>query len=148
MEKANVKIEYQFSINIFKQIGPHGNTVLLSNSARDMQQVLLAGGPYPADGLVSSLEMCARRSGASLPAIGQLTFDHLAPLQKFVNAHCSASREDAWIYYAVVSVPANVLSHDDEPLGPNVKGPLMHRSISLAGDQQNQPWLAGYFLLK
>lgn len=113
-----------------------------------MQQVLLAGGPYPADGLVSSLEMCVRRSGASLPAIGQLTFDHLAPLQKFVNAHCSASRDDAWIYYAVVSVPANVLSHDDEPLGPNVKGPLMHRSISLAGDQQNQPWLAGYFLLK
>lgn len=109
----------------FLQIGPHGNTVLLSNSARDMQQVLLAGGPYPADGLVSSLEMCARRSGASLPAIGQLTFDHLAPLQKFVNEHCSASKEDAWIYYAVVSVPANVLSHDDEPLGPNVKGPLM-----------------------
>lgn len=92
-----------------------------------MQQVLLAGGPYPADGLVSSLEMCARRSGASLPAIGQLTFDHLAPLQKFVNEHCSASKEDAWIYYAVVSVPANVLSHDDEPLGPNVKGPLMVR---------------------
>lgn len=90
-----------------------------------MQQVLLAGGPYPADGLVSSLEMCARRSGASLPAVGQLTFDHLAPLQKFVDKHCSASREDAWIYYAVVSVPANVLSHDDEPLGPNVKGPLM-----------------------
>ena len=57
-----------------------------------MQQVLLAGGPYPADGLVSSLEMCSRRSGASLPAIGQLTFDHLAPLQKFVNEHCSASR--------------------------------------------------------
>lgn len=57
-----------------------------------MQQVLLAGGPYPADGLVSSLEMCARRSGAGLPAIGQLTFDHLAPLQKFVNEHCSASR--------------------------------------------------------
>lgn len=110
---------------VFVQIGPHGNTVLLSNSARDMQQVLLAGGPYPADGLVSSLEMCARRSGASLPAIGQLTFDHLAPLQKFVNEHCSASKEDAWIYYAVVSVPANVLSHDDEPLGPNVKGPLM-----------------------
>lgn len=66
--------------------------MLLSNSARDMQQVLLAGGPYPADGLVSSLEMCARRSGASLPAIGQLTFDHLAPLQKFVNEHCSASK--------------------------------------------------------
>lgn len=81
----------EFSIYQY-QIGPHGNTVLLSNSARDMQQVLLAGGPYPADGLVSSLEMCARRSGASLPAIGQLTFDHLAPLQKFVNEHCSASK--------------------------------------------------------
>lgn len=74
------------------QIGPHGNTVLLSNSARDMQQVLLAGGPYPADGLVSSLEMCARRAGTKLPAVGQLTFDHLAPLQKFVQENCSVSK--------------------------------------------------------
>lgn len=57
-----------------------------------MQQVLLAGGPYPADGLVSSLEICTRRSGAALPAIGHLTFDHLAPLQKFVNEHCTASK--------------------------------------------------------
>lgn len=86
-----MKNEFLFCI-FLKQIGPHGNTVLLSNGARDMQQVLLAGGPYPADGLVSSLEMCARRSGASLPAIGQLTFDHLAPLRKFVDEHCSASR--------------------------------------------------------
>lgn len=57
-----------------------------------MQQVLLAGGPYPADGLVSSLEMCARRAGATLPAVGQLTLDHLAPLQKFVHENCSVSR--------------------------------------------------------
>lgn len=39
----------KFFLNV-GQVGPHGNTVLLSNSARDMQQVLLAGGPYPADG--------------------------------------------------------------------------------------------------
>lgn len=57
------------------------------------------------------------------------------------------SQTDAWIYYAVVSVPANVLSHEEEPLGPNIKGPLMHRSISFASDQ-HQSWMAGYFLLK
>lgn len=66
--------------------------MLLSNSARDMQQVLLAGGPYPADGLVSSLELCARRSGATLPAVGQLTLDHLAPLQKFVQDNSTVSK--------------------------------------------------------
>lgn len=54
-----------------------------------MQQVLLAGGPYPADGLVSSLEMCARRGGSTLPAVGQLTLDHLAPLQAFVRENSS-----------------------------------------------------------
>lgn len=73
--------------------------MLLSNSARDMQQVLLAGGPYPADGLVSSLEMCARRAGAPLPAIGQLTLDHLAPLQKFVQENSSVSKVGrVWFY--------------------------------------------------
>lgn len=66
--------------------------MLLSNSARDMQQVLLAGGPYPADGLVSSLEMCARRGGSILPAVGQLTLDHLAPLQKFVRDNSSVAK--------------------------------------------------------
>lgn len=57
-----------------------------------MQQVLLAGGPYPADGLVSSLEMCARRGGSTLPAVGQLTLDHLAPLQTFVRENSSVSK--------------------------------------------------------
>ena len=66
--------------------------MLLSNSARDMQQVLLAGGPYPADGLVSSLEMCARRGGSILPAVGQLTMDHLAPLQTFVRENTSVAK--------------------------------------------------------
>lgn len=78
------------------QIGPHGNTVLLSNSARDMQQVLLAGGPYPTDGLVSSLELCARRGGTKLPAIGQLTLDHLAPLQAFVRENSPVARVRAY----------------------------------------------------
>lgn len=64
----------------------------MSNGARDMQQVLLAGGPYPADGLVSSLEMCARRGGSTLPAVGQLTLDHLAPLQAFVRENSSVSK--------------------------------------------------------
>ncbi|XP_062712151.1 uncharacterized protein LOC109405846 isoform X3 [Aedes albopictus] len=127
-------------------VGPYGNTVLLSNSARDMQQVLLAGGPYPADGLVASLELCARRGGSVLPAVGQLTLDHLAPLQAFVRDNSNVSREDKWKYYAVVNVPAGSLGSEEEPLGPHIKGPLMHRRMSHAGfvDQ----WSAGYFLLK
>lgn len=74
------------------QIGPHGNTVLLSNGTRDMQQVLLAGGPYPADGLVSALEMCARRAGFLLPSVGLLTLDHLAPLQAFVRENSAVTK--------------------------------------------------------
>uniref|UniRef100_A0A182VQY9 PH domain-containing protein n=1 Tax=Anopheles minimus TaxID=112268 RepID=A0A182VQY9_9DIPT len=127
-------------------VGPYGNTVLLSNSARDMQQVLLAGGPYPAEGLVSSLELCARRGGSVLPAVGQLTLDHLAPLQAFVRDHSSVSREDSWKYYAVVNVPAGTLGSEEAPLGPHIKGPLMHRRMSHAGFVDN--WSAGYFLLK
>ncbi|XP_050089695.1 uncharacterized protein LOC126573589 [Anopheles aquasalis] len=127
-------------------VGPYGNTVLLSNSARDMQQVLLAGGPYPAEGLVSSLELCARRGGSVLPAVGQLTLDHLAPLQAFVRDHSSVNREDSWKYYAVVNVPAGTLGTDETPLGPHIKGPLMHRRMSHAGFVDN--WSAGYFLLK
>jgi hypothetical protein len=53
-------------------MGPMGNTVLLSNTARDMQNVLLTCGSYPAEKLISSLEMCARRGGFCLPAVGQL----------------------------------------------------------------------------
>lgn len=127
-------------------MGPFGNTVLLSNSARDMQQVLLAGGPYPADGLVASLELCARRGGSTLPAIGQLTLDHLAPLQAFVRHNSSVSKEDVWKYYAVVNVPAGSLSDEKEPLGPYLKGFLMHRSLSHSGFTQQ--WAVGYFLLK
>ncbi|XP_058455319.1 uncharacterized protein LOC131432810 [Malaya genurostris] len=127
-------------------VGPYGNTVLLSNSARDMQQVLLAGGPYPADGLVSSLEMCARRGGSILPAVGQLTLDHLAPLQAFVRDNSNVSHDDSWKYYAVVNTPAGTLGGEEEPLGPHLKGPLMHRRMSHAGFVDN--WAAGYFLLK
>lgn len=56
-------------------------------------------------------------------------------------------QNDAWVYYAVVSVPANILNFDEEPLGPNTKGFLMHRTLSYSTDQY-QPWSAGYFLLK
>lgn len=72
----------------------------MSNGARDMQQVLLAGGPYPADGLVSSLEMCARRGGSTLPAVGQLTLDHLAPLQAFVRENSSVSKVNIFLMLA------------------------------------------------
>ncbi|XP_053969439.1 uncharacterized protein LOC128871596 [Anastrepha ludens] len=132
-------------------MGPFGNTVLLSNSTRDMQQVLLAGGPYPADGLVANLEMCARRSGSSLPAVGQLSFAHLAPLQEFVRENSSVGAKDTWMYYAVVNVPAGFLGSEQEPLGPHVKGFLMHRRIK--EHQSNYSgskhiWNPGYFLLK
>uniref|UniRef100_A0A336MZ84 CSON007219 protein n=1 Tax=Culicoides sonorensis TaxID=179676 RepID=A0A336MZ84_CULSO len=127
-------------------MGPFGNTVLLSNSARDMQQVLLAGGPYPADGLVASLELCARKGGSSLPAIGQLTLDHLAPLQAFVRDNSSVAKSDTFKYYSVVNVPAGSLSDEKEPLGPYLKGFLMHRTVSHSGAMQQ--WSVGYFLLK
>lgn len=132
------------------QMGPFGNTVLLSNSARDMQQVLLAGGPYPADGLVANLEMCARRSGSSLPAVGQLSFAHLAPLQAFVRENSSVGATDTWMYYAVVNVPAGVLGSEQEPLGPHIKGFLMHRRIKdhQASNSARHIWNPGYFLLK
>ncbi|GAB0093728.1 uncharacterized protein DMENIID0001_089020 [Sergentomyia squamirostris] len=127
-------------------MGPYGNTVLLCNGARDMQQVLLAGGPYPANGLVSSLEICARRGGSILPAVGQLTLDHLAPLQSFVRDNSLIPKGDTWEYYAVVNIPAVGLSMEKEPLGPYVKGPLMHRNLGANGVAQ--PWYASYFLLK
>ncbi|XP_017463464.1 PREDICTED: uncharacterized protein LOC108356870 isoform X1 [Rhagoletis zephyria] len=132
-------------------MGPFGNTVLLSNSTRDMQQVLLAGGPYPADGLVANLEMCARRSGSSLPAVGQLSFAHLAPLQAFVRENSSVGATDSWMYYAVVNVPAGVLGSEQEPLGPHVKGFLMHRRIKehqSINSANKHIWNPGYFLLK
>lgn len=127
-------------------MGPFGNTVLLSNSARDLQHVLLAGGPYPADGLVASLELCARKGGSTLPAIGQLTLEHLAPLQAFVRDNSSVAKSDTFKYYSVVNVPAGSLSDEKEPLGPYLKGFLMHRTISHSGAMQQ--WSVGYFLLK
>ena len=128
-------------------MGPYGNTVLLSNVSRDMQQVLLAGGPYPADGLVANLEMCARRSGSILPAVGQLSLGHLAPLQAFVRENSSVSRNDDWLYYAVINMPAGTLGNEQEPLGPNVKGFLMHRRVQ-EHVAAKETWHAGYFLLK
>lgn len=127
-------------------MGPYGNTVLLSNNARDMQQVLLAGGPYPADKLVASLELCARRGGSILPAVGQLTLDHLQALQAFVRGNSNVSKDDTWKYYAVVNIPASTLGVEKEPLGPHLMGPLMHRSLSHSGSVAM--WAAGYFLLK
>ncbi|XP_011295862.1 uncharacterized protein LOC101890222 isoform X2 [Musca domestica] len=134
-------------------MGPYGNTVLLSNSNRDKQQVLLAGGPYPAAGLVANLELCARRSGSTLPAVGQLTLDHLAPLQEFVRENSCVGKHDAWMYYAVVNVPGSALGEvgEQEPLGPHAKGFLMHRRVKehMSNTTSKQhPWNPGYFLLK
>lgn len=129
-------------------MGPYGNTVLLSNSSRNMQQVLLAGGPYPADGLVANLELCARRSGSTLPAVGQLTLQHLAPLQAFVRENSCVSKDETWMYYAVVNVPSGSIGNEQEPLGPHVKGFLMHRRIKENASNSKQMWSPGYFLLK
>ncbi|CRK97449.1 CLUMA_CG010838, isoform A [Clunio marinus] len=127
-------------------MGPMGNTVLLSNGARDMQQVLLACGPYPAEKLVSSLEMCARRGGLNLPAVGELTLDHFAPLRAFVCNNSSVGKTDTWKYYSIVNIPAGILGMEEEPLGPSLQGFFMHRNLSHAG--QIQKWSAGYFMLK
>lgn len=137
-------------------MGPFGNTVLLSNSMRDMQQVLLAGGPYPSDALVANLELCARRSGSTLPAVGQLTLEHLAPLKAFVRANSCVSKDEDWMFYAVVNVPAGGalgmgLAGEQEPLGPHIKGFLMHRRVrelSSAAAASKINWQPGYFLLK
>lgn len=127
-------------------MGPMGNTVLLSNGARDMQQVLLACGPYPAEKLISSLEMCARRGGLNLPAVGELTLDHFAPLKAFVCNNSSVCKTDTWKYYSIVNIPAGILGVENEPLGPNLQGFFMHRNLSHAGVVQK--WSAGYFMLK
>lgn len=127
-------------------MGPMGNTVLLSNGARDMQQVLLACGPYPAEKLISSLEMCARRGGKTLPAVGKLTLDHFAPLKAFVCNNSSVCKSDTWKYYSIVNIPAGILGVEDEPLGPKLQGFFMHRNLSHAGVVQK--WSAGYFMLK
>ncbi|XP_055848213.1 uncharacterized protein LOC129913510 isoform X2 [Episyrphus balteatus] len=129
-------------------MGPYGNTVLLSNCDRDMQQVLLAGGPYPADGLVANLELCARRGGSILPAVGQLTLQHLSPLQAFVRENSSVTKDDIWMYYAVINIPAGTLGIEEEPLGPHVKGFLMHRRIREHAVNARESWHPGYFLLK
>ncbi|XP_022215874.2 uncharacterized protein LOC111069940 [Drosophila obscura] len=135
-------------------MGPFGNTVLLSNSMRDMQQVLLSGGPYPAGSLVANLELCARRSGATLPAVGQLTLEHLAPLQAFVRANSCVGRDERWLFYAVVNVPAGDSLRADspsEPLGPSIKGFLMHqrfKETAATTGASRVYWQAGYFLLK
>ncbi|KAM8706112.1 hypothetical protein ACLKA7_010403 [Drosophila subpalustris] len=137
-------------------MGPFGNTVLLSNSMRDMQQVLLAGGPYPADALVANLELCARRGGSTLPAVGQLTLEHLAPLQAFVRANSCVGKDEHWMFYAVVNMPAGGalgmgLAGEQEPLGPHVKGFLMHRRVretATVSAASKINWQPGYFLLK
>ncbi|KAH8383520.1 hypothetical protein KR009_009075 [Drosophila setifemur] len=133
-------------------MGPFGNTVLLSNSMRDMQQVLLAGGPYPAGSLVANLELCARRSGSTLPAVGQLSLEHLAPLQAFVRANSCVGRDENWLFYAVVNVPADGALRVESPcelLGPSIKGFLMHRRLKETAKALTRIyWQPGYFLLK
>lgn len=127
-------------------MGPMGNTVLLSNGARDMQQVLLACGPYPAEKLISSLEMCARRGGMNLPATGELTLAHFAPLKAFVCNNSSVCKSDTWKYYSIVNIPAGILGVEEKPLGPSLQGFFMHRNLSHGGIVQK--WSAGYFMLK
>jgi PH domain len=111
-----------------------------------MQNVLLTCGSYPAEKLISCLEMCARRGGFCLPAVGQLTLDHFAPLQSFVCSNSSVSKSDIWKFYSIVNIPAGILGIEEEPLGPTLQGFFMHRNLSHSGIVQK--WSAGYFLLK
>lgn len=87
-----------------------------------------------------------------LPSIGQLTLDHLAPLQNFVrDSSKTVDRREKWLYYAVVSVSPMTstagFTEVEEQLGANINGPLMHRSMNKAGMPVTQ-WSASYFLLK
>lgn len=108
------------------------------------------------------MEICARRGGLQLPSIGQLTLDHLAPLQHFVRDNSkTVDRREKWLYYAVVSIspmtPTSAavgvsggregLNEVEEQLGANINGPLMHRSMNKSGMAVSQ-WSASYFLLK
>lgn len=90
--------------------------------------------------------MSARRGGLNLPAVGELTLDHFAPLKAFVCNNSSVSKSDTWKYYSIVNIPAGILGVEDEPLGPNLQGFFMHRNLSHAGIVQK--WSAGYFMLK
>lgn len=128
----------------------NGSSILLSNSARDMQQVLLVGGSSTASALVANLEIFARKQGLVLPAIGVLSLEHYHPLRKFLCANTKIiSKEEEWKYYGIVSTLPSGLGDEREPLGPHVKGPLMYRSLSNIGKHNaNNQWSAGYFLLK
>lgn len=123
--------------------------------------MLLAGGPDSATTLVANIELCARRHSSHLPAVGQLTLNHLLPLQKFVYDNSCVAKSDPWIYYAVINIPGSalgVISGEHEPLGPHAKGFLMHRRMkeqqtlafgSGSGNlKQLDSWKPGYFLLK
>ncbi|XP_017011768.2 uncharacterized protein prd1 [Drosophila takahashii] len=156
MERSNLCVKFVLAYKDLDVIlmGPFGNTVLLSNSTRDMQQVLLAGGPYPAGSLVANLELCARRSGSTLPAVGQLTLEHLAPLQAFVRANSCVGVAEHWLFYAVVNVPAGGAMRVESPselLGPSIKGFLMHRRLKQTTSTSAAAriyWQPGFFLLK
>nr|XP_036675374.1 uncharacterized protein LOC108019474 [Drosophila suzukii] len=156
MDRNNLCVKFVLAYKDLDVIlmGPFGNTVLLSNSTRDMQQVLLAGGPYPAGSLVANLELCARRSGSTLPAVGQLTLEHLAPLQAFVRANSCVGVAEHWLFYAVVNVPAGGAMRVESPselLGPSIKGFLMHRRLKQTTSTSAATriyWQPGFFLLK
>ncbi|XP_055373937.1 uncharacterized protein LOC129607182 [Condylostylus longicornis] len=129
-------------------IGPYGNTVLLSNVSRDMQKVLLAGGPHTADEFVANLELCIRRGGFFLPAVGQLNLENFNSLQSFVRQNLFLSSSDSWVYYAVINSSTEAIVSKEQFSAPSIKGFLMYRHIQENSLSKKENWDIGFFLLK
>lgn len=128
-------------------LGPSGSIIILTNSDRKKQQVLLSGGTYPAYELVSHLELCVRKQGLSLPAVGQLTLNHLSWLQSYIQMNVDESKNSKIIYYSVVCIPTMLTSQLDTVIDISINGFLMFRRVKNISDRDTY-WNPGYFTLK
>lgn len=128
-------------------LGPSGSIIILTNSDRKKQQVLLSGGTYPAYELVSHLELCVRKQGLTLPAVGQLTLNHLSWLQTYIQTNVDESKSSKMIYYSVVCIPTMLTSQLDTVIDISINGFLMFRRLRNSSDRDKY-WNPGYFTLK
>lgn len=129
-------------------LGPSGSIIILTNSDRKKQQVLLSGGTYPAYELVSHLELCVRKQGLTLPAVGQLTLNHLSWLQSYIRTNVEEeSKSSKILYYSVVCIPTMLTSQLDNVIDISLNGFLMFRRLQ-NGSNRDKYWNPGYFLLK
>lgn len=128
-------------------LGPSGSIIILSNNDRKNQQVLLSGGTYPAYELVSHLELCVRKQGLTLPAVGQLTLNHLSWLQSYIQSNVDESKDSEILYYSVVCIPTMLTSQLDTVIDISINGFLMFRRVRNTSENDKH-WNPGYFTLK